>query len=71
MLRPQALAGTGSCIALEKGAEVMSQGSFLGELVQAEVCRAAQPEPAEPVLPGDGKHHPRKTWAGFSSVEHH
>lgn len=59
------------CPALEKGAEVMSQGPFLAELLQAEVCRVEQPGPTEPVLPGGGKHHPRQTWAGFSCVEHH
>lgn len=58
-------------LALEKGAQVMSQGPFLGELVQAEVCRAEQPEPAEPVLPGGGKHHPRQTWVRSSCAEHH
>lgn len=39
------------------GAQATSQVPFLDELVQAEVCRAERPEPAELVLPGGGKHH--------------
>lgn len=35
----------------------MFQVPLLGELVQAEVCRAELPKPAEPMLPGGGKHH--------------
>ena len=35
----------------------MSQVLFLGELVQAEVCRAERLDPAKPVLPGGGNHH--------------